>query len=279
MVIWQADCYRRPLQSEQGEPLWELLLCDRTFDFTFGTFCPQSQVSTDWVTTQLQAAIAKAGATPEQIEVFRPQTLNLLEVACQPLGVTVVPERAPKALQQWLVQRASWYATQPNATGEAYQPLAVDQPPPTPLPENLWGDQWRFAALKAADFESFLYEPIPICSLPPDRLPLQLGLPSTALLPGVVIDAGRLSLRLAQWIAAEHPVRLRYTPGSPDGLLLDAGLVNRWVLTTFEDAEVAAAGRTFEQRKQQAQGLHFLLVRPDDVGTTFTGLWLLRDAS
>jgi len=65
-------------------------------------------------------------------------------------------------------------------------------------------------------------------------------------------------------------------PGNPDGLILDAGLVDRWVMTTFSDTEVATAGRLFEDRKIQSQGLHFLLVRPDDSGMTHTGLWLLQ---
>ncbi|MEN8447216.1 MAG: Tab2 family RNA-binding protein, partial [Cyanobacteria bacterium J06555_13] len=52
--------------------------------------------------------------------------------------------------------------------------------------------------------------------------------------------------------------------------------VDRWILTTFEDDDVAAAARTFTERKIAAKGLHFLLVRPDDSGMTYTGLWLLQ---
>nr|WP_317106120.1 Tab2 family RNA-binding protein [Chroococcidiopsis sp. SAG 2025] len=33
----------------------------------------------------------------------------------------------------------------------------------------------------------------------------------------------------------------------------------------------------YAQRQQQSQGLHFLLVQPDDSGMTYTGFWLLRD--
>ena len=73
-----------------------------------------------------------------------------------------------------------------------------------------------------------------------------------------------------------NPVSLHFIAGAPDGLILEAGLVDRWVLTTFEDQEVQAAGQQFEQRKQAAQGLHFLLVQPDDSGITYSGFWLLR---
>lgn len=276
-IIWQADVYRRPLRSETGEPLWELLVCDRSFQFTYGETCPQSQVTAEWVNQQLRVAIAQAGVQPDRLEVFRPQSLALLETAAKALQITVVPNRHPLALQQWLRQRAAGYATLPNATGEPYDPLALDRPPPVPLADTLMGSQWRFAALQAGEFERTLpYEPIPITDLPPERLPLQLGLPSTTPIPGLVIDGGRRAMPLAQWLQQHHPAWLSYVSGHPDGVILDSGLVDRWVLATFEDEAVAAAGRSFEQRKQASQGLHFLLIRPDDSGMTQTGLWLLQ---
>ena len=52
MKIWQADFYRRPLQNEAGEVLWELLLCDGDRAFTYVAFCPQSQATAKWLTEQ-----------------------------------------------------------------------------------------------------------------------------------------------------------------------------------------------------------------------------------
>jgi hypothetical protein len=63
------------------------------------------------------------------------------------------------------------------------------------------------------------------------------------------------------------------------GLLLEVGLSDRWVVATFSDPQVGMEGQRFEQRKRLTQGLHFLLVRPDDSGMTYTGLWLLRQGS
>jgi hypothetical protein len=117
---------------------------------------------------------------------------------------------------------------------------------------------------------------VPILEMPEPFLPIHLGLASTALIPGGVIDGGRQSMRLAHWIQQHCPVALNYVPGDPDGLILEAGLVDRWVMATFEDRDVAAAGREFEQRKQLSQGLHFLLVQPDDSGMTYSGFWLLK---
>jgi hypothetical protein len=277
MVIWEVDCYRRPLRNAAGQSLWELLVCDRAFEFTYGATAPQSAVNSDWLRQQLTLALQKSGQSPDEIRVFRPQCLSLLQVAAEPLSLPVVPSRTTPTLKRWLVQRSQWYPAQPEYSGEPYDPLAVEQPAPVPMPENLWGDQWRFGSLSAQDLqESLIYEPMPFQVVPADFLPLNLGLPSTAAIPGVIIDAGRRSLPLAQWLQAQQPAALTYIPGAPDGVILESGLVDRWVLTTFEDPQVAAAGQQFNERQQQAQGLHFLLVRPDDSGMTFTGLWLLR---
>lgn len=277
MGIWEADCYRRPLQDEQGRSLWELLICDTTFQFTYGAQAPQAEVTGAWVQHQLTIALEKAGQAPSEIRVFRPQALSLLQTAGQALGLMIRPLRYTPALKQWLVQRSQWYPTQSTFSGEAYTPLALEQPTPAPIPESLWGDQWRFASLPAQDFqERLIHEPIPIQTVPPDWLPLPLGLASTTMIPGLMIDAGPQAMALARWLQAQQPATLDHMVGAPDGVILQAGLVERWVLVTFDDPHVKAAAEAFTERQRQAQGLHFLLVRPDDSGITFTGLWLLR---
>ena len=280
MHVWEADFYRRPLQDEAGNPLWELLICDPVGDFRYDAVCSQSQATVEWLTSQLQTLAASGRSLPEQIRVFRSQTFNLLEPVCQALGIELEPTRRTAILKRWLQERAQQYVTLPNYTGQPYQPLQLDQPPPVPLPENLWGDRWRFATLPAGDLEAaFRDRMIPILDMPDDLLPLKLGLASTVPIPGVVIDGGRQSMRLARWLQQSRPVALNYVSGAPDGLILEANLVDRWVVATFEDADVATAAQAYEHRKQASQGLHFLLVQPDDSGMTYTGVWLLKSES
>jgi hypothetical protein len=81
MTVWEADCYRRPCQDEHGNPLWELLLCDRAFDFTYGAMVSQSEATADWVQQQLAIAFSKAGYQPTALHGFRPQTIALLQAA------------------------------------------------------------------------------------------------------------------------------------------------------------------------------------------------------
>ena len=85
-------------------------------------------------------------------------------------------------------------------------------------------------------------------------------------------------MALTQWLDSTQPAFLQYIAGQPDGLILEAGLCDRFVLTTFEDSDVRGAANAFEQRKVTSKGLHFLLIRPDDSGMTYSGLWLLQES-
>ena len=280
MIDWQADLHRPPLVDSDGQPLWELLLCNIDASFTYVAQVSQSAVNQAWLTEHLRLAKIRAGGQPDRLQVFRPQALSLLRAGAAPLGIEVQATRHTPTLHRWLRQRADEYGALAHATGVPYQPLELTPAPPLPLPESLWGRRWGFTALTAAEFErTFPYEPIPINHLPVDWLPSRWGVASSAPLPGVVIEAGAQALPLSRWIEAAAPAWLRYQPGDLGGLILEAGLSDRWVVATFSDPQVGAAGQLFEQRKRLTQGLHFLLVQPDDSGMTYTGLWLLREGS
>lgn len=280
--VWEVDFYRRPLQDEQGHSLWELLICSPDRSLQFSAFCPQPEANSTWLTSQFRVA---AQNLPDRVRVFRPQSLSLIEAACRTLNVPVEPTRYTPALKQWLKER--WSATGPwrsqqysqmdGYTDQPYTPTELDQPPPLPLPEKLWGEQWQFAALPARDLEEVLLKrPIPILEAPEFLLPNRLQLPSAIRVPGVIIYGGRRSMNLAHWIQQQRPVALQAVTSAPSGLVLEAGLVERWVIATFEDPEVSTAAKGFERRKQLSQGLHFLLVQPDNSGVTYSGFWLLR---
>ncbi|NDJ18902.1 Tab2 family RNA-binding protein [Myxacorys almedinensis] len=157
--------------------------------------------------------------------------------------------------------------------------------PPQPIPDALMGitsrfseaARWRFASLPAGDLvDAFRDRPIPFFKLPDELQPFQFGLASTLPIPGVVIDGGRRSRQLAQWLQEVDPISLNYSAGAPDGLILEAGVRDRWIINTFDDPEVRRAAQQYEQRKHASQGLHFLLIQPDDSGMTYTGFWLLQ---
>lgn len=257
--------------------MWELLACDATGNPPiFTAACSQEEANANWLGQQLQQWAGDE--LPALIQVFRPQFLNLIKAAGQKLGISVEATRRTPALKRLLLQKAQEYPQLSNYTCEPYEPLALDRPPPVPVPEEIWGERWRFASLKAGDIVPFFGDrPVPVLEMPEFLLPANLGLASTLPVPGVVIDGGRQSMKLARWLRDVRPVAIHYLTGAPDGLILEAGLVDRWILATFEDKEVTVAARTYQQRKQQSKELHFLLVQPDDSGMTYSGFWLLQD--
>jgi hypothetical protein len=271
MAIWQADISSRPHQNERGETLWELVICDANGEWFQTAVCPQQQVNAEWIATQIKlAAIDKL---PTSIQVFRPQSLGLIQAAGAKLGIEVVATRCTIALKKLLQQQAQDYKN-PN-----YQPLAIESPPPLPIPDYLMGEKWQFVTLTAGQLVAdFADRPIPIVSMPDYLLPPHWGLGANVAIPGVIIYGGRQSMRLARWIADSEPVSLNYLGDDPGGLVLDVGLADRWVMVTFNDAEVSQAARLYEARKRLVHGLHFLLVTPDDSGITNSGIWLLQSS-
>jgi hypothetical protein len=264
MKIWQADFYKTSLQDTQGQRLWQLLICDPEKGVVWDRQCSQSGGNAAWLVEQFQEAAA--GNLPELLQVFRPQSLSILSVVAEKLGIKVEATRRVPMLKQELAKRG--------------KPAKLELPPPQPLPEKLWGEQWRFGTIVAGDLvEMWSDRPVPFLSLPEDITPLKLGLASTVSIPGIVIYGGRRSLSLARWLDEHKPVALTYVPtvaGESGGLVLDAALDERWIVATFEDTEFAQAAAGFEQFKRQSRGLHFLLVQPDNSGMTNTGFWLLQ---
>jgi RNA-binding protein Tab2/Atab2 len=269
MTIWQADISSRPRSNEQGEVLWELVICDADGGWYHTAICPQPQVNSEWIAAQIK--LAAEDNLPQEIQVFRPQSWGLIQMAGKKLGIEVVATRRTIALKKQLQQQADNYH---NAN---YQPLSIESPPPQPIPDVLMGDKWQFVTLTAKELVTdFNDRPIPIVSMPDYLLPPHWGLGANVAIPGVIIYGGKQSMRLARWIAETEPVSLDYLGDDPGGLLLDAGLADRWVMVTFNDPEVSRAAKLYEARKKLVHGLHFLLVTPDDSGITDSGIWLLQ---
>jgi hypothetical protein len=257
MLIWQVDFYRSP----HTQANWDLLVCDANGDFRYQASCPQSQANSTWLTSQFQ--LASSGKLPDKIQVFRPQSWNLVEIAANNLNIPIEATRRTTTLKLWL---------------ETQQyPINIEKLPPMPLPEKLWGERWQFASFLAGGIvDEFSDRLIPIMEIPEYLQPINLGIASNIPIPGVIIYGGRQSMYIARWLKQVQPVSLNYIAGAPDGLILEAGLADRWVIATFEDAEVAIAAKNYQQRQQQSQGLHFILIQPDDSGMTYSGFWLLQ---
>ena len=275
MNIWQADFYYLPTQSKTADRQWELVIVcssDRQAKSLYTAQCAAADANAAWLETQI--SLAANGKLPDKIRVFRPQTLGLISLAAGKLGIEVEATRNTEALKQTLRDR--------HSANHNYNPLALEKTPPQPLPEDLWGDHWQIANIAAGQIvELFRDRPIPINSIPEDFYPLNLNLGSDLFIPGVVVYGGKKSMQLAQWILRQNPAFINYIPtevGKSGGFILETGLAERWVFNTFESERAAEIARSYEQNKQAAKGLHFLLIQPDDSGMTTTAFWLLKES-
>jgi RNA-binding protein Tab2/Atab2 len=147
---------------------------------------------------------------------------------------------------------------------------------PQPMPEDLWGDRWQFVRLTAEDLEFRLLErSIPIREVSPSARPSEQAISPDALIPGVMIEAGKQSMRLARWVATQQPLSLEAVNRELGALMLSTQS-DRWIMATYQDEAVKEASENFEALKLTSSGIHFLLIQPDDTGITHSGLWILR---
>ena len=271
---WQVDFYRCPLVDGSGHRLWALVACSSDSQFEKVAFCPQPLADSEWIADRLQQWFVGA-IPPATLHVFRPQCLASIQQAGQKLGIPVIPTRRTAALKQRLQVQARLYPQLEGYLNEPYDPFAIDPPPPATIPEEFQGERWQFAALSRLDFIALAERSIPIkdCSL----LAGLIGVSPDLSIPGAIFYGDRRSLSLVQWLQTVEPVSLNFVSGDPHGVILEAGLSDRWVMATFTDLTVVEAAAKFERRKSATHGFHFLMVMPDDSGTTVTGLWLLGE--
>ncbi len=275
MVIWQCDFYHIPVSQATEKPSWLLIISDPEGNEIYTAKCLQTEATSSWLIEQLRQA--GKGHLPEKIQIFRPQIVGLFTIATEALSIELEATRRTRGLKQ----RIGQYLVDNSLSLTSNKYLALEQPPPQPLPESLWGENWSFVSIAAGEIINFVEDrPIPFQEIPESLLPINLGIASNVVVPGIVVYGGRNSFSLCRWLQEQKPVALNYIPteiGQSGGLVLESGLVDRWIFNTFEDPSVAQAARSYEDNKQISEGLHFLLIQPDDSGMTYTGFWLLKD--
>ncbi len=271
MKIWQVDFNHLPATKNNLSRQWELVICDR--DTVYSARCDSEWANSQWLETQFTTVAQNE--LPKKIQVFRPQALGLITLAAEKLGITVEATRHTETLKIALTQRAK---SIPN-----YNPLALEKPPPQPLPESIRGDELNFANIAAGEIVSLFGDrPIPILDLPETFLPINMRVASNIMIPGIVVYGGKNSMVLARWLQQQQPVSLDYVTtevGKSGGLVLETGLVDRWIFNTFAGENTIRVAEDYQQKKQISKGLHFLLIQPDDSGMTYTGFWLLKNES
>ncbi|BAC92228.1 Tab2 family RNA-binding protein [Gloeobacter violaceus] len=268
MELWELDFYRCPLVGADGQVRWELLVCTAEGGLLRAQFCPADAANVVWLEAQLAELVASRGGPPLQMRAFRTAAFNLAGPACRRLGIPLRHSRRAIAVQRRRAEREeSLYPQMPD-----YRPLPPGVPQqkavPAPIPDARLPDRWGFSALPGAELGQL--RQLPIAYL---EVPLLAGI--DAPVPGVFLFSRR-DRDLASWLAAREPVSLQYTRAEIDGLILEAGLDERWILATFDDPGMRERGRQFAERLAGSRGLHFLAVQPAEGSPQIAGFWLLQ---
>ena len=283
MSDWEVDFYSRPLVDGDGRKRWELLICDTPemdtppgTGFRFCKTCPADQVNSLWLGKTLEQALEQAKASehsrPQRLRCWRQAMVAMVQRACEPLGLAVVPSRRCYTLIDWLQDRQR--TVYPQQKGYLAGPQGVPVPaapaPAKPLPDAARGDAWEWASLPLASLREAGDWPMDFAGL----IPLPDLVEPGVTIPGVRLFAGDRALAVAGWVAGLEPLKLTI---SDNCLLLEAGLDQRWLLGSLDHGEAQAAATTFAASLQSTAGLQFLSVQNTARTQHFAGFWLLRD--
>ena len=112
-TIWELDFYSRPLLDENNKRRWEVLICEGVVDvkadpargFRYSKFVANTEVNSHTLQSALEEAMAQAPTPPSTIRYFRYQMQNMIQRACEGVGLPARPSRRTLALQHWLTER------------------------------------------------------------------------------------------------------------------------------------------------------------------------------
>jgi RNA-binding protein Tab2/Atab2 len=281
-VIWELDFYSRPIVDENKKKVWEVLLCESPTSidadvatlFRYSEYCPNANVNSAWLGEALQRAIDQAGILPDRVRFFRQAMNNMITKACSDVGVPCQPSRRTFTLNEWIKDRTetvypseTGYVTGSNAT------VAFPTTPPQPLPDALRGQKWGTVALEASAFTEMNDWSIDFG----ESFPLTgFGLDAETLVPGMIIYSAR-ALAMAAWMSGLELSTVKYDTIDGQQLVLETGVIDRWILTPLVNMPLQLEAKEFEERKKAAGGVHFIAIQESPESEAFAGFWLLLD--
>lgn len=280
-TVWELDFYSRPVLDENNKRRWEVLICEGVVDtqtdpaqgFRYSKFVSNSEVNSVTLQSALEEAIAQAPAPPSGIRYFRYQMQNMIQRACDGIGVPARPSRRTLALQQWLTERnQTVYPTQAGYTTAPTPSVAAPPPTPRALPDALMGQKWAFVTLEAKSFQDLPDWDIGFGeAFPLSMTPIGTDIP----IPGLLIFSPRANA-LAAWMSGLELSHWRVESGKTPQLVLETGAADSWILANLSTPALAAEAQVFETAKHKANQVHFLGVQTKPGSPSFAGFWLLK---
>lgn len=277
---WELDFCSRPILDDRGKKVWELVVCDSSLSLQYTRYFPNNVINSITLRDAIASISQDLGVPlPEKIRFFRSQMQTIITKACNELGIKPVPSKRCISLLLWLEERyENVYTRHPGFQKGSKPLLALDNPFPMELPENLVGERWAFVQLpySAVMKEISSPEKRPYFGATLDLDLLGLEIEDKTLVPGVAVASSR-SKPLAAWMNGLEVDSMEVDTGRAC-LILSAGVATRYNYATYKKTPVTTReAESWEAAKKACGGLHFLAIQNDLDSNDCVGFWLLLD--
>ncbi|KAL0905438.1 hypothetical protein M5K25_023858 [Dendrobium thyrsiflorum] len=277
---WELDFCSRPILDERGKKVWELVVCDSSLSLQYTKYFPNNVINSITLRDAIASITQELGVPfPEKIRFFRSQMQTIITKACNELGIKPVPSKRCISLLLWLEERYETVYTRHPGFQKGSKPLlALDNPFPMELPENLFGERWAFVQLpySAVREEVSSLEKRRAFGGTLDLDLLGLEIEDKTLVPGVAVASSRAK-PLAAWMNGLE-VDSMEVDSSRACLILSAGVATRYVYATYKKTSVTTKeAEAWEAAKKACGGLHFLAIQENLDSDDCVGFWLLLD--
>ncbi|KAI5576526.1 hypothetical protein BDE02_09G051000 [Populus trichocarpa] len=280
IVEWELDFCSRPILDVRGKKVWELVVCDDSLSLQFTKYFPNNVINSITLKDAIVSISEDLGVPlPERIRFFRSQMQTIITKACKEIGIKPIPSKRCISLLLWLEERyETVYTRHPGFQKGAKPLLALDNPFPMELPDNLFGEKWAFVQLpysavreEIASLEtSFFFG----ASLDLDLLGIEID--DKTMIPGLAVASSRAE-PLAAWMNGLEVCAIE-ADTSRACLILSVGIATRYVYATYKKTPVTTAeAEAWEAAKKACGGLHFLAIQNDLDSDDCVGFWLLLD--
>ncbi|KAB2620371.1 hypothetical protein D8674_040237 [Pyrus ussuriensis x Pyrus communis] len=198
---------------------------------------------------------------------------TIITKACNELGIKPIPSKRCLSLLLWLEERYETVYTRHPGFQKGSKPLlALDNPFPMELPENLVGEKWAFVQLPFSavqeEISSLDTNLVFGASLDLDLLGIEID--EKTLIPGLAVAS-------SPWMNGLEVCSIEVDL-SRARLLLSVGISGRYIYATYNKTpETSSEAEAWEAAKKDCGGLHFLAIQGDLDGDDCVGFWLLLD--
>ncbi|XP_062109899.1 protein TAB2 homolog, chloroplastic-like [Humulus lupulus] len=195
LTEWELDFCSRPILDIRGKKLWELVVCDESLSLQYTKYFPNNVINSITLKDAIDGISEDLGIPlPDKIRYFRSQMQTIITKACNELGIKHVPSKRCVSLLLWLDERfETIYTRHPGYQKGAKPLLALDNPFPMELPDNLFGDRWAFVQLPLSavreEISSLESKLVFGSSLDLDLLGIEID--DGTLIPGLVVSSSR----------------------------------------------------------------------------------------